>query len=251
MSKTALLEAVKAFDVERVRDILTAKPELKDYRDERGFNLLQLCCKRSTVDDPEAADRQLKLAKWFVAHGFDPLVIYTTAAGEDGEPDPAELSLVFFAVARAQNTALARFFLKQGAKPQALFAAAWWGNADILADLVKHGADVNEFVGATPLHMAVDVFSRGTEGQPERARHRMKTLKEFLRLGADPNIPAFDKRTPLHTVLEKGYEVEVFKLLLKHGANPDMPGKDNRTVREIAARKRDKRYIEAIEAITG
>jgi ankyrin repeat protein len=38
----------------------------------------------------------------------------------------------------------------------------------------------------------------------------------------------------------------VFKLLLQHGANPDVAGKDGRTVREIAARKRDKRFLAAL-----
>ena len=36
-------------------------------------------------------------------------------------------------------------------------------------------------------------------------------------------------------LLEKGYDVDVFKLLLRNGANPDVPGKDGRTVRQIAA----------------
>jgi len=74
----------------------------------------------------------------------------------------------------------------------------------------------------------------------------MRTVKEMLRLGADPSIPAYNGTTPLHTVLEKGYDVEVFKLLLRYGANPDVPGKDGRTVREIAARKRDKRHLAAL-----
>jgi ankyrin repeat protein len=68
----------------------------------------------------------------------------------------------------------------------------------------------------------------------------------MLRLGANPNIAAVNGTTPLHTVIQKDYDVEIFKLLLKHGANPDVPGKDGRTVREIAARKRDTRYSRAL-----
>ena len=36
------------------------------------------------------------------------------------------------------------------------------------------------------------------------------------------------------------------ELLLRHRANPDVSGKDGRTVRNLAARKRDKRYLDAI-----
>jgi hypothetical protein len=245
MSKTAVLDALHTFDLDKLRKTLQAKPALKSFRDEKGFSLLQICCQRVTDGSKTAADRQLRMAKWLVGEGFDPLETYVTKPGEDGEEDAAELSLVFFAVARAQSNALARYFMERGAKPGAFFAAAWWGNGDILEDMVRHGADINEVVDATPLHMAVDVVQRGIEGNPERARRRLKCLKEFLRLGADPNIPASDGTTPLHTALKKDY-FDAFEMLVQHGANPDVPGKDGRTVREIASKKRDKRYFKAL-----
>jgi uncharacterized protein len=246
VSKTALVDALKKLDLDTVRGILKRTPELKQLQLGKGLNLLQFACQRSTADDPAAADRQLRLAKWLVSEGFDPLAMHTTAAGEDGEEEAANVSLVFFAVAKAQNNRLARYLLKQGASPGALFAAAWWGNADIISDLVQHGDDLNKVVGATALHMAVDVLQRGIEGNPELARQRFNVLEEMLRLGADPNIAAVNGVTPLHTVLEKGYDVNVFKLLLQHGADPDVPGKDGRTAREIASRKKDKRYANAL-----
>ena len=245
MSKTALLDALKDFDLARVRAVLRAQPDLRDLKDEKGLNLLQICCKRSTVDDPAAARRQVKMAEWLVGEGFDPRALHTTAPGEDGEEEPAAISLVFFAVARARNNALARYFLRQGAAPGALFAAAWWGNAGIIPDLVQHGANLNEVVGATPLMLAVDVVTRGVEGKPRLARERLRVLTEMLRLGADPNIPAFDGTTALHQALKKEY-LDAFRVLVQHGAHPDVPGKDGRTVREIAARKRDKRYLHAL-----
>ncbi len=145
----------------------------------------------------------MKVARYLVGEGFDPAATYTTAAGEDGEEDPAQLSLAWFAVAKARNNALARYFLEQGAAPGALFAAAWWGNAEILPDLVRHGADLNEVVGAPPLIMAVDVVRRGIEGEPRLARQRLKVLTEMLRLGADPDLPAVDGTTALHVALKK------------------------------------------------
>jgi hypothetical protein len=117
MSKTALVDALKKFDLERVRQILKAKPELKQLRPDNRLNLLQFCCKRFTEGNPAAADRQLRLAKWLVSGGFDPRAVYTTALGEDGEEEPAHVSLAWFAVAKAQNNRLARFFLQRGANP--------------------------------------------------------------------------------------------------------------------------------------
>jgi hypothetical protein len=46
---------------------------------------------------------------------------------------------------------------------------------------VRHGADVNEVVGAPPLLMAVDVVQRGTEGKPKLARARMETIRLLRR----------------------------------------------------------------------
>jgi hypothetical protein len=247
MSKTALLDALHRMDLDRVRDILRAKPALQEFRDEKGFNLLQICCKRRTKDDRALRDRQVKMAKWLVGAGFDPRMQYTTTPGDDGEETASNVSLAWFAVAKAQNNILARYMLDQGAAPGALFAAAWWGNADIIPDLVNHGADLNEMVGATPLHMAIAVFTRGTEGKPRLAKQRRDVVRVMLELGADPNVAAFDKTTPLHIALKKEY-FEAFELLVQHGANPDVPGNDGRTVREIASRKRDPRWARALPA---
>ena len=211
MSKTALVEAVKAFDLDAVTRNLAKDPSLAKWRSPQGFNLLQLCCSRCTIDDKDAGAAQLRLARWLVGHGFDPLVIYTTKPGEDGEAEPAELSLVFFAVARAQNNALARYFLKQGAAPGAVFAAVWWGNWEILPDLVRHGADLDDVVGATPLHMALDLWMKAVDARPDQVARRMKTFKTLIRLGADPDVRAQTK--------------------------------ERRSVRELAVSKKDKRYL--------
>jgi hypothetical protein len=246
VSKTALLDAVQRFDVETVRSILKQAPALREVRSDKGWDLLQICCARSTADDEAGAGRQLRLAQWLVRDGFDPSVTITTKPGEDGEADAAVLSLVFLAVARARNNRLVRFLLKHGVKADGLFAATWWANWEILDELVRHGADINTVVGTTPLHMAVSLLDRGVEGKPDLARRRLKTLKELLRLGADPRVGERGGATPLQTVLDKGYSVEVFTLLLEHGADPDAPGRGGRTVREIASRKKDKRYLEAL-----
>lgn len=244
--KTALEKALRALDATRVRSLLAARPDLRAVRFGTGLDLLQFCCSRPTAGNPAAAARQVRLAAWLVEEGFDPQVMHTTAPGEDGEDEPVAVSLVWFAVAKARNDRLARFFLARGVPTGALFAAVWWANAGILADLVRHGDDPNAVVGATPLHFAVELLGRGTDRAPALARRRFETVAEMLRLGADPNVPAVNGQTPLETALRKGLGPAVFRLLLQHGADPDVPGSDGRTVREIAARKRDTRYKRAL-----
>jgi hypothetical protein len=222
MSKTALLAALRSFDLAAVRALLGARPALRDERLDRGFNLLQFCCARATVGDAAAAARQLKLAQWLVKNGFDSRTTYTFPAGADGEAEPAEVSLVWFAVARAQNNRLARYFLEQGAAPGALFAAAWRGNADIVPDLVRHGADLNERVeGNTPLHLAVEVVQRGMADKPALARRRRAVLERMLALGADPNLPNAKGLTPLGIAAEKRHDAAIVDLLKKYGGKVD------------------------------
>jgi hypothetical protein len=246
MSKTALIEALKAFDVATVKQTLANDSSLVKWRSPQGFDLLQFCCSRCTVDRPQAAAAQLRMAKWLIGHGFDPFVIHTTKVGEDGEPNAAQLPLVFFSVARAQNNALTRYFLKLGVQPSALFAAAWWGNAAIIGDLVAHGENVNRHVGATALHMAVAVLERGINGKPALAKQRLACLTALLKHGADPTLADDGGETPLHLALEKGYDVAVLRLLIRYGADPDQPNRKGRSVRDIASRKKDKRYYNAL-----
>jgi hypothetical protein len=248
VSKTAVVEALKSFDLDALKRHLHAKPELTQLRLGTDLDLLQYCCSRSTHGDAAAAARQLRVARWLMDQGFDALALHRTAPGDDGEEEAADVSLVWFAVAKARNDRLARDLLARGADANAFFAAVWWANAAILPDLVKHGGDINRVVGATPLHMAVSILDRGTAGEPGLARQRLSTLKTMLRLGADPNIAAMDGTTPLRTVLDKQYDVSVFTLLLKHGADAEARGKDGRSVRDVAERKRDRRYAAAISS---
>jgi hypothetical protein len=67
VSKTRMLERVKAFDWKAVREGLTESPALVGYRDERGRNWLHLCCgvdvskrKEGAADSVKTADVLLK-----------------------------------------------------------------------------------------------------------------------------------------------------------------------------------------------
>jgi hypothetical protein len=93
--------------------------------------------------------------------------------------------------------------------------------------LLRHGADLNQVVGATPFHMAVDVLRRGVAGKPGAGTAAFAAAARNAQAGRDPNIAAPNGTTSLHTVVEKGYDVDG-------------------TVRQIASRKKDKRYFTAL-----
>ena len=153
---------------------------------------------------------------------------YTTKPGEDGEEEIRSCRSSSLPSLARRTTGSRATFLGLGARPEALFAAVWWGNWEILADLVRHGADLNVRVGGTPLHMAVGLLGRDLGGQPRgSAKRRLKTLKELIALGADLWIG--DTRrgdTPLHSVIEKGHDPSIFKVLLAAGADPDSAGQE-------------------------
>ena len=69
VSKTALLEAVRAFDWKAVDAGLREKPRLVKHRDERGRNWLHVCCATSL----NGRDRKssIRTADVLLTHGVD------------------------------------------------------------------------------------------------------------------------------------------------------------------------------------
>ena len=146
MSKTALVDALKHFDLDQVRAILKKRPELKDLRLDKGVNILQFSCGRFTGDDPAGASRQLRLAKWLVGEGFDPRENDTTAPGDDGEAESASVSLAWYSVAKAQSIRRGTFCSK-ARLPGHSSLPPGGAMRTIIPDLVRHGAGLNEVVG--------------------------------------------------------------------------------------------------------
>src|SRR4029453_11515595 len=68
MSKTRLFQAIKALDVAAAADLLEARPELGQVRDERGRNALHLLC--SLPGSDKSGGRSLALAERLLGLGF-------------------------------------------------------------------------------------------------------------------------------------------------------------------------------------
>jgi ankyrin repeat protein len=230
MSKTALIKAVRSLDMDTTRRLLTATPALRTVTDDRNRNLLHLACSAPTTPHDVTAALQVRLVEFLLEQGgFD----------IDQPVGPDACTPLFFAVARARNAALVDFLIDRGARPAAapgggLFAAGWWEDLDIMERLIAAGAPVDVVVGVTPF-LACWIWKR-FEAATFLALH-----------GADVNARDEKGRTALHHGIEKAFAPDLLSWLVSQGASPDIEDSQGVSPRARAARKRNPRFLMALE----
>ena len=228
-SKTRLFEAVKALDVDAVRAQLDAKPSLLTVRDRQDRNLLHLTCGVPTWDLEVSPSVAPRLAGLLLDRGLEVDAVY----GRD------KCTALFESVARARNPTLASFLIKRGAKVAnapggGLFAAGWWDDVENLELLLDHGARIDVVVGITPF-LASWLW------------RKFEAAKALACRGANVNYQDKKGRTALLLGVEREYEPALLRWLVDHGASADISDRDGVSARSRASRKRDKRFIAAIE----
>jgi ankyrin repeat protein len=231
MSKARIIEAAKKLDIETVRALLAAEPDLLQVTDRRGFNLLHLACCVPCADLRIAESPAAKMVSLLLDCGLD--------VESKLPPERDRCTALFFAVSRGRNATLIKLLLKRGAKVQnapggGLFAAAWYDDVGTLDLLVKAGAKVDIVVGMTPFLAAW-------------------TWKKFLAAkflaerGANVNfVDPRSGRTALHYGVEKAFDPVQLAWLVDHGASPDIKDKHGVSARDRASRKRDTRWLDAL-----
>ncbi|KAI8504709.1 Ankyrin repeat domain-containing protein 11 [Branchiostoma belcheri] len=115
-----------------------------------------------------------------------------------------------------------------------LHMAAIKGDADLLRQLIKQGAEVNakDFAGWTPLHEACN------HGYYEVA-------KMLLQAGANVNTQGLDDDTPLHDAASNGHPHQIVELLLKHGADPLQANTKGKTPIDVAENETVERLLKS------
>jgi ankyrin repeat protein len=232
MSKTRMLQAIKDLDIAAVKALLDEKPSLLTAQDPGGRNLLHIACSVPCADLRVPESLSAKMVNLLLDRGLDV---------ESTMPDKDHCTALFFAVARGRNHTLVRLLLKRGATParapgHGLYAAAWWDDVESLRLLIRAGAKVDIVVGVTPF------FAAWTWRKFDAATF-------LVEKGADVDFQDPRKRrTALHYGIEKEFEPARLRWLVAQGASPDIPDRDGVTARERAARKRDKKWLDALGA---
>src|SRR6476620_8097389 len=228
MSRTRMIEAVKKLDIETVRTLLAADPDLLRLTDRRGFNLLHLACCVPCADLGIAESHAAKMVTLLLDKGLD---VESTLP-----PEQDRCTALFFAVARGRNATLIKLLLKRGAKVQnapggGLFAAAWYDDVSHLDPRLKAGAKVDVVVGMTPF-LAAWTWKK------------FQAARFLARRGANVNfVDPKSGRTALHYGVEKEFDPAQLAWLVDLGASPDIKDRSGVSARERASRKRNQRWL--------
>ena len=77
---------------------------------------------------------------------------------------------------------------------------------------------------------------------------KFKAAKFLALHGADVNFrDPKNGKTALHYGIEKQFDPALLRWLVEHGASPEIADDEGTTARQLASRKRDKRWFSALE----
>ena len=226
VSKSRLIDAVKQLDLKETKRILDAKPELEKIWNDQGRNLLHIACSVDCEDIGKPMSSAARMVAFLLDRGFD--------IEEDGGAGPDLCKPIWFATAKGRNKAVVKLLIDRGAIPNGLYAAGWWEDIEILNMLIDAGADKEVVVGVTPFLACW-------------SWNRFKAAKALVLKGANVNVQDKKGRTALHIGIEKEYDPALLTWLVRHGASPDIPDCEGVTARLKASRKRNRKFLAALQ----
>jgi uncharacterized protein len=173
-SKSALFEAVRAWDAAAARAMLSAAPALVRATDPKGRMALHMACAVRPGGKGLGEPNGIKTVTVLLEAGSD---LEAEVPMEEDEED-FRATPVWYAVSRGENLALVKFLLKRGGDASySLWAAVWRDDAVLCRELLKTGPRLDlKAHGETPIFYAARL-------------QRLKTLDLLIEAGADPALP--------------------------------------------------------------
>ncbi len=141
---------------------------------------------------------------------------------------------IWFATAMGRNATVVKLLIERGAQPTASMRPAGGKTSRFSTLLIDAGADKEVVVGVTPF-----LACWGWK--------RFKAAKALALKGANVNVQDKRGRTALHIGIEKEFDPALLKWLVQHDASPDIPDREGVTAREKASRKRNKKFLTALQ----
>lgn len=173
VSKTGLFKAARAWDAAAVERMLAASPGLAAATDRQGRTALHLACAVQPGGEGLGEADGTGTAAALLAAGAD----LEAAMPLDEDEGDFRATALWFAVARGENRALARFLLERGAEPShPLWAVVWRDDERMCRALLDRKPPLDRKAhGETPIFYAARL-------------QRLKTLNLLIEAGADPTI---------------------------------------------------------------
>jgi ankyrin repeat protein len=208
-----VIQAIKAGNDDRVRELVAADPSRARARDENGVSALLL-----------ARYYGRAVAAGVLRDAADELDVFEAAAFGDVGGLTALLDA---------DPELVNRYSPDGFTPLQL--ASFFGQADAVDLLLERGAEVSPAARNTmrvqALHSAVAAQDSGVSG-PVIAR----IARRLIECGADVNARQQSGATPLHAAAMNG-DVEVARLLLANGADAAAAHDNGKTAADFAAER--------------
>jgi len=224
MSRTRLFQAIVSLDLDGVRSLLEAHPELRGARDARGRSALHLLCSRPCTE--KTTVRALELAEYLLDRGFD----VDAPAFVEGAFQATPL---WYSISRGRNLAMAKLLLERGSTPEyTLWTAAFHDDVEAIDLLIASGARIDPVTeDETPFLGAI-------------RWSRFAGAERLLRHGANVNFQNSKGVAALHLLLKKNSDRKHIQMLLRYGADPTIRDRDGRSPLDMVARRRDRTYFE-------
>jgi len=202
-----IFDAIESGDLDRVRELLAADPNIVGERDATGLSAVMQARYHAREDIVDA-----------LLEAGSTLDLFEAAAVGLEERVRALLDA---------DPALAREWSPDGFT--ALHLAAFFGHAATIELLLARGVDLDprsrNGLEVTPLQSAA-------------ASDQLAVARRLVDAGADVSVRANGGFMPLHAAAQNG-NAELVRFLLERGADPAAPTDDGRTALDFAAGKTD------------